>query len=207
MIEHVRPGRIGVGADPGQVRDTADIQETDRPGIRRQRGVIDRRERRPLAPRGHIRCAEIVNHVHAQQARQQGAVADLECAVVGRIVEDCMAMKAGHIDIVRGNPCCRQQRDDGFGMPPGQFLGQCRVGRRLPQRCTQFASKHIVIRLRPGGDRLDKSAAIRAQESDVDPVHRRAAHHADSQLHIARSHVPPFPIGAAKIYTRPSGLC
>ena len=83
-----RPGVEGENlvrsvADPGHVADPAEVQHRER--LRQtggQRGVVQRRQRRPLPAGGDIGAAEIADDIDPGQPRQQRAVADLPGAAL-----------------------------------------------------------------------------------------------------------------------------
>ena len=72
-------------ADPGHVADAAKVQHRERlrqPGG--ERGVIERRERRPLPAGRDVGAAEVADDVDPGQPREQRAVADLPGAALAR---------------------------------------------------------------------------------------------------------------------------
>ena len=65
-------------ADPGHVRDAADVEHRDRFWqLGSQRRVKQRSQRRSLAAGGDVGGAEICDHLPAEPVRQRRAVADL----------------------------------------------------------------------------------------------------------------------------------
>ena len=75
---------VAAGADPGDVADPAEIEHGDRlVQAGGERGMVERRERRPLAARRDIGAAEIGDDIDAGQPGEQRAVADLPGPALG----------------------------------------------------------------------------------------------------------------------------
>src|SRR5689334_4749985 len=100
----VESNQFAIAPDPRHVGNAANIQDGQRPRqIRRQRGVIDGRERGALAAGRYVRGAEIERNGHSGAPRELRSVADLPGSVLVGLVQDGLAVEA---DQVRLAPEC-----------------------------------------------------------------------------------------------------
>ena len=134
----VSKARISSGsvADPGHIADAAEVQHRERlPQTGGERGVVQRRERRPLPAGGDIGAAEIADDIDPGQPRQQRAVADLPGAALLGTVQDRVPMEPDQVDRDLRKSLAKSRH--GFGMQPGQLgldRGDLRAGRRRRAR-------------------------------------------------------------------------
>jgi tyrosyl-tRNA synthetase len=177
---------LGARADPGDVRDAADVEHGDRfLETAGQSGVIERNEWCALAASRYIGGAEVSDHVNSGQPRQQGAVADLPGSPPVGLVEDRVAVEPDEVDP------CEAVAGDKLGDHPRVRLGQltlhCRHRTFAAEHRAELGSHGGVIGARQPRSGDDAALAVGLYESGIDSVQGRAAHEADDAAQ-ARAH-------------------
>ena len=164
-----------------------------------------RHERRALAADGDIRRAKIMDDRDAERAGERRSVADLDRQPSLRAVQDRLAVKADDVDLRGVKTFAAQKRGDGCGVRRRHEVLRradgARSGRPVvqPTRGRQRGSQNRPFRRRVRNfdvrAETDDGVAVGVDERDVDAVHRRAAHEADSPAKRHRF-ASPQPCGA-----------
>lgn len=136
MVEDVVRSRIGPRADPGQVGNPTDIQETNRPVFRGQHRMIQRREGRALTARRNVSGTKIVNHIDTEHVRKGLSIPDLDGFPLGRLMEHGVSMEPDHINVAGIQPGAGQQFLHGLAVQGCQMAGK--IGRSM------FAAKRTA---------------------------------------------------------------
>ena len=140
-------GRLGPAlADPGHVRDAAQIEHRQRFfETAGERPVIERRKRRPLSAVRHVVAAEIIHHIDAGKPGQPLSIAELQRGRrLGRMV-DGLTVKADDIDVRRRQAGLREQCRDLVRVAAGQLLLHGRIGRGPAQAAPQTAAERGIV--------------------------------------------------------------
>jgi len=181
----VEGDQLALPADPGDVRDAADIEDGERlwqvPG---QGGMINRRKRRTFAPGGDIGGPEVMGNRQAGLRRQARRIANLPGPPAIGLMQDRLAMEADEVRRMA-------QRFDRLRVVIGQArhrMQQAGIirpqGRGAIQDPPQLRPQPGIIRdgqCRP--KRLD-GLAVRVDPGGVDPIQRGSAHQPDCPRHF-----------------------
>jgi tyrosyl-tRNA synthetase len=175
--------------DPGDVGDAADIEDGD--GFletRGERGVEDRRERRPFAARRDVGRAEIGDDGETGLRCKERAVADLPGAALFRPVQDGVAVKADEVDGAEIMGVA--QGSDRLGMDEGERALDLGDRPGAAEHAADRGAQRCRVGTRQGRAGLDMIAAVGDDESGVDAVHRGAAHQPDRAPQLGHVPVP-----------------
>ena len=176
-----------VGTDPGDVGDTADIEDCNGARhvgrqCRHQRLVEDGNERCPLPARRNVGRAEIVDHWNAGEVGKKLAVADLPGAAFMRRVMDRLAMEADDVDVARLQSGPLKEVEGRHGMALGEDALNFRdlVGWRLAAIETdQPGTKSGVIGFGKGRAETVDMRGVGVDQGGIDPVGAGPAHQSD----------------------------
>ena len=175
-----------VRADPGDVRHAADVQHRQRlRHIARQRGVIDRRQRRALAARRDVGRAEIVARPACRSAAPAGR--HRRSARSGADRADAGSSGRGSRSGPPSRPSAATART-WYSVSRASALFRRRssgasVGARSRIRRRSRAQPIIVGQGQRRTERADP-LAVGLQPGSIDAVQRRAAHQSDRAQHF-----------------------
>jgi len=201
-----RARRLGAGLariDPGQIADTAEVEESHRRLQLHPAGqgeMIERRQRRALPAQLHIGAAKIPHHRQDQNRSHHRAVARRMGAAPARIMRQGRAVKAHQFRLIG---VMRQK----LGMRSLDHLGRllhASLARPAPEARAQHHTLGLGIGAVTGVTEGIDPLAIGFQQRRVHPVKRRARHRPQCPDRPAQRHCPrpislPFPQAATPI--------
>ncbi|MNZ98800.1 hypothetical protein D3C78_1181020 [compost metagenome] len=148
----------------------------------------------------HVVGAHVVNHIDAGFFSQKRTVADLHGQRLIRPVQHGLAMKTDHVDIAGFKPVTVEEGFDRRGMGKRQLaLCLTKIAGTLAPFANGFGCHK---RLLPDGPQAGiigeitarpvphHAFAIRAQQGDIDAVHRCPAHQPDRRFDLAHAPLP-----------------
>src|SRR5215217_5521675 len=111
-------------ANKGDIGNPADVEKCQGAGWDRcgESAMINRNEWCALATSGDIGGAEIADDGHTKLTRKQRTIAQLNREVLGRAMEDGLAVKADHVDHVAVEPRFETETLDGGCVPIGEVF-------------------------------------------------------------------------------------
>ncbi|SPU67185.1 Uncharacterised protein [Brucella neotomae] len=141
----------------------------------------------------------VINDRNARFASQQRAVADLDSQALVRAMQHRLAMKTDHVDLVRLQALFVKEIMNSNGMEQCQVmlklpqqagtLGPVFDGARIDKPCFQPRAKTIRIIHRGRSAPLYPVFAVGSKKSNVDPIHRGAAHQSYCAFQIGHAGV------------------
>ncbi len=148
----------------------------------------------------HIVGAHVIDHINAGFGGQQRAVADLHGQCLIRPVQHRLAMKTNDVDIAGFKPVTVQEGLHRRRMGKRQLaLGLAQIAGSLTPFTNGLGCRE---RLLPDGAQARivgeitarpvpyHAFAIRAQQGDIDTVHRCAAHQPDRRFDLTHAPLP-----------------
>ena len=146
--------------------------------------MVDGRDRRAFAARGHVAPPELADDREAQRPGERAAIAELDAQPVARPVQDGLPVEPDGPDVVSRVGSKHAARRLDMGERHG--VGEVRGRRRMAHHGREPSAKHRLERERLCRAMFENVRAVSVQQRDIDRVERRAAHHAEIPMRRLR---------------------
>lgn len=194
-----RQQKVPVGSDVGDIRHPADIDKGRRQPAEPDTDclMIDGHQRGPLTSRHHVGNAHVIDDRNANRLGEPSAVTNLNRQPPLRGMQHGVAVKSNDFNIGGLDPRIFQEVRDRLGVQVRQILlGQAHdarplctrldLARRDRRRLAQVLAEGFGIGKRERWPVAQLFPSVRLDQSDIDPVHRCAAHQPDGALQLAQ---------------------